>query len=181
MEEYGAPTAAAIKKRYAGRPACGDPGEKIGGLAAFDEDGNPEYADVKLGLMDVPYVDWTTLFLLGHLRQRGSYEDELARKTIVPEFGVARPEATYEALRQMEKEGMIVSELDVFDRSTFRKRCAITELGEAYLEYLEEALVQYRKEMDLFYRVYDEQLAPGATTEAPRLRGRQRGEQRGCL
>ncbi len=244
MEECGAPTAV-TKKWYAGRTACGDPGEKIGGSAASDEDGNPEYVGVKPGtleratlvlestacakderrqivevseitetkerirdalvledtkisrepdqrvwdffdaadeeVMDVPYVDWTTLFLLGYLQQWDSHEDELARKAIVPEFGVVRPETIYQALRQMEKEGMIVSELDVFDRGAFRRRCAITALGEAYLEYLADVLAQYRKEIDLFFRIYDEQRALEAAVEASGLRGKKKGEQKGCL
>ncbi len=132
-------------------------------------------------VMDVPYVDWTTLFLLGYLRQWDSYEDELTRKMIVPEFGVARPEVTCHALRQMEKEGMIVSELDGFDRGpTRRRRCAITELGEAYLEYLANALARYREEMDLFFWIYDQQRTRGAAAvEAPKLRDRKRGGQKG--
>lgn len=131
-------------------------------------------------VMDVPYVDWTALFLLGYLRQWDSYEDELAQKMIVPEFGVARPEATYQTLRQMEKEGMIVSELDGFDCGPSRWRCAITELGEAYLEYLANALAQYRKEMDLFFWIYDEQRTrEAAAVEAPKLRDRKRGGQKG--
>jgi hypothetical protein len=224
MEECGAPTAV-TKKWYAGRTACGDPGEKIGGSAASDEDGNPEYVGVKPGtleratlvlestacakderrqivevseitetkerirdalvledtkisrepdqrvwdffdaadeeVMDVPYVDWTTLFLLGYLQQWDSHEDELARKAIVPEFGVVRPETIYQALRQMEK--------------------AITALGEAYLEYLADVLAQYRKEIDLFFRIYDEQRALEAAVEASGLRGKKKGEQKGCL
>jgi DNA-binding PadR family transcriptional regulator len=218
MEEYGAPTAA-TKKQCVDRTACGDPGEKIGGLAVSNEDRNPEYVGVKLSflertilvleegpvledmktscepdqqiwdffdvageeVMDVPYVDWNTLFLLGYLQQWDSYDDELVRKMIALEFGVARPETIYQALRQMEKEGMVVSELDVYDRGTFRRRCAITELGEAYLEYLANALAQYQKEVDLFFRIYDEQRAPEATVEAPELRGRKKGEQKGCL
>ncbi len=131
--------------------------------------------------MDVPYVDWTTLFLLGYLRQWDSYEDELARKTLVPELGVVRPEAIYQALRQMEKEGMIVSELDVFNRGTFRRRCAITGSGEAYLAYLADVLAQYRKGVDLFFRFYNEQRAPEGTVEAPGLRGGKEGEQKRCL
>ncbi len=112
--------------------------------------------------MDVPYVDWTALFLLGYLRRWDGYEDELARRMTAPDFGAARPEATYQALRQMEKEGMIFSELDEFYRGMFRRRCEITGLGEAYLEYLANALAQYRKEVELFFRIYDEQPAPGS-------------------
>ncbi len=170
MEECGALTAT-TKNCYAGRTAFDDPGEKIGGSAASDEGRNLGYADVELGSMDVPYVDWTTLFLLGYLRQWDSYEDELTRKIIVPEFGGARPEATYQALRQMEKEGMIVSELDVFDRGTSRRRYAIMELGEAYLEYLANALAQDRKEIDFFFRLYGEQLAPGSRGRGSKTSG----------
>ena len=110
-------------------------------------------------VMDVPYVDWTTLFLLGYLRQRDSYEDELARKIAASDFGAARLGVVYQTLGQMEKEGLVVSESDGFDRGPSQRRYAITGLGKAYLECLANALTQYRKEMDLFLRLYDEQCA----------------------
>jgi DNA-binding PadR family transcriptional regulator len=113
-------------------------------------------------VMDVPYVGWTALFVLGHLRRSESYEDELVRRVTASGFGAARPEVTYQALRQMEKEGMIFSELVGFYPGTFRRRCEITGLGEAYLEYLTNALAQYRREVDLFFRIYNEQPAPGS-------------------
>ena len=110
-------------------------------------------------VMNVPYVDWTALFLLGYLRQRDSYEDELTRKIAASDFGVARLGVVYHTLRQMEKEGLVVSESDGFDRGPSQRRYAITGLGKAYLECLANALTQYRKEMDLFLRIYDEQCA----------------------
>jgi DNA-binding PadR family transcriptional regulator len=113
-------------------------------------------------VMNVPYVDWTALFVLGYLRRSESYEDELVRKATASGFGAARPEVTYQALRQMEKEGMIFSELVGFYPGTFRRRYEITGLGEAYLEYLANGLAQYRREVDLFFRIYNKQPAPGS-------------------
>jgi DNA-binding PadR family transcriptional regulator len=113
-------------------------------------------------VMNVPYVDWTALFLLGHLQRWESYEDELVREMSAPGFGAAHPEVTYQALRQMEKEGMIVSELVRFYPGALRKRCEITGLGEAYLEYLTNALAQYRREVELFFQIYNEQPASGS-------------------
>lgn len=179
MEECGAPTTA-TEKRYVGRVAIDEPGEKIGGSKVSEEGSNPGYANVKLGLLNVPYVDWTTLFLLGYLRQWDSYEDELTQTIVVPEFGGARPKATYQALRQMQKEGMIVSQLDAFDRGAYRRRYAITELGEAYLEYLANALAQDQKEVDLFFRLYDEQRALEVAGEARNLQGKKKGEKDAC-
>jgi DNA-binding PadR family transcriptional regulator len=132
-------------------------------------------------VMNVPYVDWTALFLLGYLRQRDSYEDELTRKLAASDFGVARLGVVYHTLRQMEKEGLVVSESDGFDRGPSQRRFAITGLGKAYLECLANALTQYRKEMALFLRIYDEQCdLRRAAVEAAKLQDRTRGDQEGC-
>ena len=54
---------------------------------------------------------------------------------------------------------MIFSEPVGFGYGPSRRRYAITGLGEAYLEFLANALAQYRKEMDLFFRIYEKQRA----------------------
>ncbi|MCA1715854.1 MAG: helix-turn-helix transcriptional regulator [Actinobacteria bacterium] len=111
------------------------------------------------GVLEVPPANWMVPFLLVRLREGDSHGRELARKVTYPSFEASRPRAIYRALQQMEKEGMIVSRGDGFDRELSQRRYSITKLGDAYLEYLANALVQYGEEIDLFFRLFDRQLA----------------------
>jgi PadR family transcriptional regulator, regulatory protein PadR len=110
------------------------------------------------GVLEVPPVDWMAPFLLICLQERDHHGHELTRKVIDTGFEVTHPEEMYRVLQQMEKEGVLVSEDERFDRELSRRRYSITESGDAYLEYLADALTQYGEEIDLFLRLYNEQL-----------------------
>lgn len=111
------------------------------------------------GVLEVPPDNWMVPFLLVSLQEGDCHGRELARKVTYPGFEASRPRAIYRTLQQMEKEGMIVSTGDSFDREPSRRKYSITKWGEAYLEYLANALVQYGEEIDLFFRLFDKQLA----------------------
>ena len=67
----------------------------------------------------------------------------------------------YRTLQHMEKEGVLVSEEDKFDRMLSRRQYSLTELGDVYLESLANALMQYREEVDLFLQIYNKQTTRG--------------------
>jgi DNA-binding PadR family transcriptional regulator len=104
------------------------------------------------GNLDLPLVDWLVPFLLLDLRGENSCEHELTLKIAEYDFEGARLGAAYTALRQMEEEGLVVSERDALDGGPWVY--AITELGEAYLEFWAKSLTWYREEVDLFFEVY---------------------------
>jgi DNA-binding PadR family transcriptional regulator len=81
-------------------------------------------------ILEMLPVDWLELFLLLGLRERDCYGQELTQKMVGFGFETTRPGAMYWALRQMEKEGMVVSERDGFDSRLSRWRYSITESGE---------------------------------------------------
>lgn len=112
-------------------------------------------------VLEAPSDDWIVPFLLVCLQRWDYYGHELTRKMIDLGFGATHSEAMYRALQQIENEGLIVSELQGLDYNLSRQRYAITELGEAYLEYLANALAQYQKEIDRFFQIYNEQYIPG--------------------
>jgi len=132
---------------------------------AFEQQVRSFFGVVNDGVLEVPPVDWMAPFLLICLQERDRHSHELARRLIDAGFEATHPEEMYRTLRQMEKEGVLVSEDDGFDRELSRRRYSITELGDAYLEYLADALLQYGEEIDLFFRVYNKQL-----TGEPRLK-----------
>lgn len=111
------------------------------------------------GMLEVPPANWMIPFLLTYLREGACRGHELVRRVIDTGFEVSRPEAMYRVLQRMEKEGVIVSAGDGFERELSRRRYSITELGEAYLEYLANALMQYGEEIDLFFQLCEKQLA----------------------
>lgn len=69
-------------------------------------------------------------------------------------FGAMSPGFMYRTLRQMEKEGMILSERDGFDCRLPRRKYSIAESGEAYLEFWANSLTEYREAIDLFLGTY---------------------------
>jgi poly-beta-hydroxybutyrate-responsive repressor len=125
---------------------------------AFEQQVECLFGVVNDGVLEVPPVDWMAPFLLICLQERDHHSHELARKVIDAGFEPTHPEEMYRTLQQMENEGVLVSEVDGFDRELSRRRYSITESGDAYLEYLADALMQYGENIDLFFRVYNKQL-----------------------
>jgi len=121
--------------------------------------------------LEVLSTEWIVPFLLVCLQERDCRGHELMRKMVDLGLGATRSAAMYRALRQMEKEGTIVSEPDRFDRNPFQRKYSITEFGEAYLEYLANAFAKYRKEMLLFFRIYNRQHTPESYDRSTRTLG----------
>ncbi len=103
--------------------------------------------------------EWLVPFLLLGLREWAYYGSELTQK--VSGYGLSDRylEEMYQALRQMEAEGLIVCEHDGFEFDPSRLRYSVTEAGRAYLEFWAASLSQYREEIDLFFRIYNQQPA----------------------
>jgi DNA-binding PadR family transcriptional regulator len=122
------------------------------------------------GALEVPPVDWMVPFLLVRLREGDCQARELVQKATYPNFHASRPRTTYRILQQMEKEGMVVSSGDDFDREVSRRRYSITEWGNACLECMANAIGQYGEEIDLFFRLFNEYLASEPRLEQVDLR-----------
>jgi poly-beta-hydroxybutyrate-responsive repressor len=54
----------------------------------------------------------------------------------------------------MEKNGAVKSTWDASKGGPARRVYSITDAGEAYLDFWAEALEQYRRNMDTFFRLY---------------------------
>jgi DNA-binding PadR family transcriptional regulator len=135
-----------------------DGDEKI--ILAFEQQVRSFFGVVSDGVLEIPSPDWITPFLLVILRERDCYGHELAQQVIDFNLGATRPEAVYRALRQMEKEGIVVSKSKGPGSEPCSLRYSITALGETYLEYLANVLGQYSKEVNLLFRFYKEQHMP---------------------
>jgi DNA-binding PadR family transcriptional regulator len=152
-----------LKKRVEDAPTL--EGDKTLTLA-FEQQVRSFFAVVSGGVLEIASPEWITPFLLVILRAGNFYGCELARQVIDYDLGAMHPEAVYRALRQMEKEGMVVSESEEPDPEPCWLRYSITTWGEAYLEYLANVLGQYRKEVNLLFRIYEARCMPTSTLKA---------------
>lgn len=140
-------------------------------LASDDGDEVRSFFDVTDdGALEVPPVDWMVPFLLVRLREGNCQARELARKANYPDFHGSRPRTTYRTLQQMEKEGMVVSSGNDFERDVSRRRYSITAWGNACLECMANAIGQYGEEIDHFFRLFNEHLASEPRLEQADLR-----------
>ena len=93
------------------------------------------------------------------LQEDNSYGYELMER-IEEEFGFEQINAgsVYRALRQMEKEGLCISEWDFRTNEVGgpppRRMYAVTDEGEAYLKDWAKACEKYHRLMDQFAQVY---------------------------
>ena len=133
--------------RYAGYTVYDDVEQQVQSL----------FGVVNHGVLEVPPVNWMMPFLLACLRERDCHGDELAQNVNDLGLEATHSEIMYGTLQHLEKEGVLVSEEDKFDRMLSRRKYSITELGNVYLEYLANALMQYGEEIDLFLQIYNEQ------------------------
>ena len=145
------------KERVEDAPTLGGD-EKI--TSAFEQQVQSFFGVVSGGVLEIPSPDWITPFLLVILQERDCYGCELERQMIDFDLGATRSEAVYRALRQMEKEGIVVSKSERPGSEPCWLRYSITASGEGYIEYLANVLGQYRKEVKLLFRFYKEQHMP---------------------
>jgi PadR family transcriptional regulator PadR len=122
------------------------------------------------GKFETSSTDWLVPFLLLNLRERDHYGHELTQRMADFDCGTIRPGAMYQSLRQMEKEGLIISEYDGFDSRLSWRRYSITESGESYLERWASSLVECQEKVDLFFSRYE------GSAQSIRGRGTEREE-----
>ena len=137
--------------RYAGYTVYDDVEQQVQSL----------FGVVNHRVLEVPPVNCMVPFILACLRERDCHDHELARNVNDLGLEATHSEIMYGTLQHMEKEGVLVSEEDKFDRMLSRRKYSITELGDVYLESLANALMQYREEVDLFLQIYNKQTTRG--------------------
>jgi PadR family transcriptional regulator PadR len=97
---------------------------------------------------------WLVPVALVVLREQSSYGNDLMER--LEEFGFEEiyPGTLYKTLRQMENEGLCVSELETSENGYERRTFSITDAGESYLAAWAEGCKQYQNVMDCFYQAY---------------------------
>ncbi len=98
--------------------------------------------------------NWLVPVILLSLREWNSYGYELLERTAAFGFEAMNPGTLYRTLRQMEKDGVVKSKWETSRGGPARRVYSITEAGEAYLDFWAQALEQYQRNMDSFFRLY---------------------------
>jgi poly-beta-hydroxybutyrate-responsive repressor len=145
--EQGDDLSVVTGNRYAGYTVCDDVEQQVQSFVGV----------VNQRVLEVPPVNWMVPFLLVCLQEKDCHGHELAQNMNNLGLEATHSEIMYGTLQHMEKEGVLVSEEDKFDPMLSRRKYSITELGNVYLEYLANALMQYGEEIDLFLQIYNEQ------------------------
>lgn len=101
-----------------------------------------------------PPKNWLIPAVLMLLRDLNSYGYDLMKGLATFGFAMMNPGSLYRILRQMEKDGLLLSTWDTSGQGPARRVYSITEAGEAYLNLWSSSLDQYRKMTDLFFRFY---------------------------
>lgn len=98
---------------------------------------------------------WLLPFLLLCLQERDLYGYELMHQVGNLGFGDVRPGEIHRLLREAQGEGLVFSERGEAGCMLSRRSYGLAEPGEAYLEFLRNALASYRREIEVFLTVYD--------------------------
>jgi poly-beta-hydroxybutyrate-responsive repressor len=110
--------------------------------------------------------NWLVPVILLALREWNSYGYELMEQAAAFGFEAMNPGTLYRTLRQMEKNGVVESTWETSKGGPARRMYSITDAGEAYLGFWAEALDQYRRNMDAFFRLYTGRPSPTRNDKA---------------
>src|ERR671929_1046806 len=109
--------------------------------------------------------NWLVPVMLLALREWNSYGYELMERATAFGFEAMNPSTLYRTLRQMEKDGVVKSSWETSRGGPARRMYSITDAGEAYLDFWAQALEQYRRDMDAFFRTYYGQVTTNGQEE----------------
>lgn len=98
--------------------------------------------------------NWLVPVILLALREWNSYGYELMERSAAFGFETMNPGTLYRTLRQMENDGVVESTWETSKGGPARRMYSITDAGEAYLDFWAQALEQYQRNMDAFFRLY---------------------------
>lgn len=98
--------------------------------------------------------NWLVPYLLLILRDWSSYGYDLMKRLSALGFASMNAGTLYRVLRQMEKDGMVTSMWDTSRGGPARRIYAITDAGQAYLNFWASSLERYQKMMDTFFQLY---------------------------
>ena len=98
--------------------------------------------------------NWLVPVILLSIREWNSYGYELMERARTFGFEAMNTGTLYRKLRQMENDGIVVSRWETTRGGPARRMYAITDAGEAYLDFWAKSLERHQKSMDNFFWLY---------------------------
>ena len=98
--------------------------------------------------------NWLVPVILLSIREWNSYGYELMERASAFGFQAMNPGTLYRTLRQMEKDGVVESSWETSRGGPARRMYAITDAGEAHLDFWAESLEQYQHTINDFFKLY---------------------------
>ena len=97
---------------------------------------------------------WLSPYLLLMLKHWNAHGYELMQKLMFFGFAPIDQATLYRTLRQLEKDGLVVSHWETAVKGPAKRLYALTEAGELFLKSCASTMEQYRKMLDQFFRLY---------------------------
>jgi poly-beta-hydroxybutyrate-responsive repressor len=119
----------------------------------------------QLGLPRNLMVPYVLLFL----KNWSAHGYQILQTLTLLGFAAVDPATVYRALRQMEREGLVLSSWEMGVAGPARRTYRITESGEQLLGQWAEALGSYQRFLDRFFNLYSNSGTPAAGSEAAEL------------
>jgi poly-beta-hydroxybutyrate-responsive repressor len=123
-------------------------------MSEGDRHQQPEIRGRKFRQADPRPRNFLVPVILLTLREWNSYGYELMERMAAFGFEAINPGTLYRTLRQMEKDGAVKSTWETSEGGPARRVYSITDVGEAYLDFWADALEQYQRNVDTFFRLY---------------------------
>ncbi len=98
--------------------------------------------------------NWLSPYLLLMLKQWNAHGYELMQKLMLFGFAPIDQATLYRTLRQLEKDGLVVSHWETAVKGPAKRLYSLTESGETFLQGCASTMEQYRKMLDQFFRMY---------------------------
>lgn len=93
-------------------------------------------------------------WLLLLLRNWNAHGYQLIQTLTAMGLGLVDPATVYRTLRQLEREGLIVSAWDSQESGPARRMYSLTDAGEEYLSLWSRQLEQYQTVLNRFFEIY---------------------------
>lgn len=97
---------------------------------------------------------WLSPYLLLMLKNWQSHGYELMQKLMFFGFSPIDQATVYRTLRQLEKQGLVISHWEHAMRGPAKRLYELTEAGEVFLQGCASTMGQYQKMLDQFFQLY---------------------------
>lgn len=112
-----------------------------------------EQQDAPFSIPGLPR-DWLTPYVLLVLKEWQTHGYDLMQRLMQLGFSGFDQSYLYRLLRHMEEQGLVISAWDTATKGPARRVYGLTAAGQAMLQAWAGAMDLYRRQLDIFFRMY---------------------------